>query len=108
MAPVVVIAPAGWPVPAGDVRVRRYTTAAEVVAALEAPGDVVLVSDALTRGDLGDVAAAVRARTGETIELRSERWDGATESPLSGACRGVISGFGAAALVRAIEVLRGA
>ena len=65
------------------------------------------VSDGLSAADEATIADAVRARTGQTIEVRSERWDGETPSPLSAACRGVISGFGAAGAVRAIEALLG-
>ncbi len=107
MGEVVLIAPAGWHAPTADVRVMAYGSVAEASAALATAGDVVFVSDGLSAADEASIADAVRARTGQTIEVRSERWDGETPSPLSAACRGVISGFGAAGAVRAIEALRG-
>jgi hypothetical protein len=104
--PVVVLVPASRPGFSSEATVVRYATASEVIAAVAAPGDVVLVSDGLGPADLDAVAAAIRGRPGQTIEVRSERWDGETVSPLSSVCRGVISGFGMAGVVRAVEVLR--
>ena len=106
MAEIVVVAPANFDI-ADGIPVVRYETAVDVLAALAARGDVVLVSDALAAAELEAIAATARTRMGQTIEVRSERWDGETQSPLSAACRGVISGFGASGVARAVEVLRG-
>ncbi len=67
----------------------------------------VLVSDGLLADDLEQAAEAVRGCGRPVIEVRSERWDGATSSPLSAACRGVISGFGPAGVQAAVALARG-
>jgi len=91
--------------PAGATIVA-YDTADEAVAALGAAvAPVVLWSDGIAAGELEDVARAVKGRSGAVIEVRRERWDGETFSPLSAACRGVISGFGAAGLAEAVRLL---
>jgi hypothetical protein len=51
------------------------------------------------------VASAVTASGRPCIEVRSERWDGESPSPLSAACRGVISGFGVDAARQAAAAL---
>jgi hypothetical protein len=89
---------------------RRYRTAADIVKALAAardngePESAIIVSDAIAPGDFDIVAEAVRAWPGRCVEVRSAAWDGRTLSPLSAACRGVISGFGEAGLQRALEL----
>ncbi|MEO6398052.1 MAG: hypothetical protein ABIP13_06255 [Tepidiformaceae bacterium] len=84
-----------------------YGTALDLVVTLRATANpAVIWSDGLEADSLEAVAAAVRDREGACIEVRSKRWDGATFSPLSAACRGVISGFGEGALAQAADLLR--
>jgi hypothetical protein len=66
----------------------------------------VLVSDSIADAELPRVARAVHESGTPCIELRSAPWDGTTFSPLSAACRGVISGFGFDAMSQAVEVSR--
>jgi len=100
---VAVIVPAGMA--AGGATV--YATLGEVLAALRGEGPAVVCTDGLGGGWLEAVAAAIRERAGPVIEVRSERWDGVTHSPVSAACRGVISGFGASGVAAAVGVLSG-
>lgn len=84
----------------------RFAAAAEVVWALASGGGpVVLLSDGLTASDVAAIADAVRRSSRAVIEVRSERWDGQTESELSAACRGVISGFGLDGIAAAVALL---
>lgn len=90
--------------PAGTT-VLPYTNAVDVIVALRgSSGGVVLDSDGLSDDTLASVAAAIRERAGACIEVRARAWDGESHSPLSGACRGVISGFGAAGIREAIAL----
>ncbi len=83
-----------------------YTNAVDVIVTLRASsGDVVLDSDGLGEDTLASVAAALRARSGTCIEVRARAWDGESHSPLSAACRGVISGFGPAGIREALALL---
>lgn len=95
-------------IPEDGVTVVRYTDAASCVAALAGAGGtaVVLVSDALPEGSGPAVATAVRAAGRPAVEVRSAPWDGVSPSPVSAACRGVISGFGAGGVGAALRVLR--
>jgi hypothetical protein len=78
-----------------------------MVAALAGPFDAaVLVSDGLPSKDLERLSEAVVACGRPVIEVRSERWDGQSPSPLSAACRGVISGFGEGGVAAAVGVLK--
>ena len=89
-----------------NVTVVRYHTALEAKHELGGSADaVVIVSDGLRPEDIPAVAEAVRASNKRCIEVRSGAWDGATFSPLSAACVGVVSGFGAAGVSRAVELL---
>lgn len=104
---VLVIVPAGtaagdWP----GCEVVAGSTAAEAVRALgKSFSAAVVVSDGLAGEGLVAVAAAVAACGRPVIEVRSGRWDGVEPSPLSAACRGVISGFGMAGVREALRVL---
>ena len=84
-----------------------FHTAFDAAVALKASdAPAVLVTDGLDLEDLDSLAAAIRERSAPCIEVRSSRWDGETPSPISAACRGVISGFGADGIRRAAELLR--
>lgn len=86
--------------------VVRYTTVADIQAAMASgTGPVVLLSDGLSDSNVTTAADAVRAAAMTVIEVRSERWDGASYSELSAACRGVISGFGADGILAALALL---
>jgi hypothetical protein len=90
-----------------EVKVRGYRTFQEVLAALGTPANAaVLLSDLIPEPNLMIVAGAVKQGGRAVIEVRSQRWDGASESPLSAACRGVISGFGLAGIEAAVALLR--
>lgn len=92
-----------------DVIIVRYRSAPEAIGEFAgSAGAVIIVSDGLHPEDLPAVAEAVRASTKPCIEVRGGGWDGTTFSPLSAACRGVVSGFGPAAVARAVELLRAA
>ena len=98
-----VVVPEGMAVEGATV----YTTLAGVLAALRGDGPVALCSDGFRPAWLEPVAAAIRARAAPVIEVRLQRWDGVTQSPVSAACRGVISGFGARGVDAAVSVLAG-
>jgi 3-dehydroquinate dehydratase len=51
------------------------------------------------------VADFVRERHIVCVEVRLQKWDGFSPSPLSAACRGVIAGFGEAGLAAAVRFL---
>jgi len=106
MASVLVILPpdaAPPPLPEG-VDVQVCATPAEVVAALgAATGDVVLCVDGI--GGEAEIAEAVAAVGGVVIQVEQEAWDGQSHSPLSAACRGVITGFGIAGVSAAVALL---
>ena len=88
------------------IEVVIYSSGHEAAATLARSAfAAILVSDGLAESELADVATAVAGRTGRVIEVRAERWDGASFSPLSAACRGVISGFGSAGVAAALALL---
>lgn len=88
--------------------VLSYGSALDLIVTLRATANpAVIWSDGLDWDSLEAVAAAVRAREGACIEVRSAGWDGETTSPLSAACRGVISGFGVSGLAAALTLSRG-
>ena len=90
----------------GTVRLT-YGNALDLVVTLRATSNPAVVwSDGLAEDSLEAVAAAIRDRQGDCIEVRSEAWDGRTFSPLSAACRGVISGFGERGLAAAVALIR--
>ncbi len=90
-----------------DVRVVAYASLGEAIAALRDPAEpAVIWSDGLFEDDPIEIAPFIRTRRAATIEVRARRWDGRTPSHLSAACRGVISGFGANGVKRAVELLR--
>jgi 3-dehydroquinate dehydratase len=102
---VLVLAPAAIAVElAGAV---PYSSLEDVTAALTSTdGPAVLVSDGLLEEQLAALAAEIRRLRRQVIEVRAERWDGASFSPLSAACRGVISGFGLDGIGAALHLLR--
>ncbi len=90
-----------------SVKVRGYRTFQDVLAALGTPADAaVLLSDLLDEQHGMIVAGAIRQSGRPTVEVRSERWDGQAFSPVSAACRGVISGFGLGGISAAVALLR--
>lgn len=92
------------PLPGGTELVRYHTAVEAVVALRAGDGPAVIFSDGLLdSGSAEAVAAAIRASGRSVIEVRGQRWDGETASPISAVCRGVVSGFGAAGLLAAIE-----
>ena len=89
------------------VRVVAYAGPADAIGALSDSAESAVVwSDGLFEDDPTEMAPFVRARGAATVEVRSRVWDGRTPSHLSAACRGVISGFGANGVKRAVELLR--
>jgi len=88
--------------------VVAYRGPDDIVSALAGTFEAaVILSDGLAGDGLGSVAAAVAACGRAVIEVRSERWDGTSHSPLSAACRGVVSGFGLAGIREAVRALAG-
>ncbi len=102
---VVVAASCSLPASLPDgVIVVRYNNAAEAAAAIAAgSGPAVILSDAL-HDPAGAVASAVRTSGRSCIEVRSQRWDGETPSPLAAACRGIVAGFGVAGVIAAAQL----
>jgi hypothetical protein len=102
---VAVFAPEGCdlPVLAEGVEIVRYSGAAGLAGRLRGYDAAVLVSDGLADPDA--VAGEIRALGLPVIEVQAARWDGETHSALTAACRGVIAGFGAAAVRYALEAL---
>ncbi len=85
-----------------------YGNAVDLIISLRATANpAVIWSDGLEDDSLEAVAAAVRDHAGACIEVRSEGWDGERFSPLSAACRGVISGFGERGLAAAVRLAQG-
>jgi len=66
----------------------------------------VIWADAVSVEDIPRLVDAVIASGRPCIEVRAERWDGRTPSPLSAACNGVISGFGVSGVRAACALLR--
>ncbi len=95
------------PVGMAVVGATGYATLADVLGALRGRGPAVLCTDGFGDDWLEPVTAAIRERGAPVIEVRSERWDGVTQSPVSAASRGVISGFGASGVTAAAGVLAG-
>ena len=92
-------------IPGGAMLVHFHTAVDAVVALRASDAPAVLVTDGLDAEDLDSLAAALRDRTGPCIEVRLSGWDGETHSPVSGVCKGVLSGFGANGVQRAVEYL---
>lgn len=103
--PAAVIAPAAFALPAlAGVPLSRYRTGGEAAALLAGrTAPVVFVSDGLAGDELAAAAHAIRAAAPAVVEVRAERWDGRTWSPLAAACRGVIAGFGAGGVAAALR-----
>ena len=108
MSAALVLVPRSLPAPElpGSAMLVHFSTAFDAVVSLRATDvPAVIVTDGLDAEDLDSLAAAIRERSGECIEVRSQGWDGETQSPVASACRGVISGFGADGIRRAVELL---
>lgn len=87
-------------------RIAAFATPAEAAAILAAdPSPAVILTDTLDAAAQETIAGALRDHTRPCIEVRSARWDGVSPSPLSAACRGVISGFGTNALATAAALV---
>jgi len=107
---VLVLLPQGLarpPLPEGAMLVPFQTAFDAAVALRASDAPAVLVTDGLDTEDLDTLAAALRERQGQCIEVRYGGWDGESHSPVSGACRGVVSGFGPDGLERAAALLAG-
>jgi len=103
-----VLAPEGVAVPGGKASVTVWRTEGTLEALLtdRRRGDsLVIISDGLNAKDAAGVAEAIRVGSLDVIEVRLDRWDGETPSPLSGVCRAVISGFGVAGAIAAVNLL---
>ena len=84
-----------------------YGSAGDLVSKLLAHDGGPVVIDSRGIDDEGQraVAATLREHGLLCIEVRRERWDGFSPSPLSAACRGVIAGFGDAGIAAAVRLL---
>ncbi len=103
--------PAGTPdfaLDSGDINVVHYESSEQLAGLLASNGNdpVVIMTGDLSSEDQEIVAAAIREHSLRAVEVRAERWDGFSASPLSAACRGVIAGFGANGIPAAIAVQR--
>jgi 3-dehydroquinate dehydratase len=110
MSEVLVLVPrsvAAPQLPEGALLVPFQTCVDAVVSLRATSAPCVLVTDGLDTEDLDTLAAALRDRAAPCVEVRSAAWDGETHSPVSGVCRGVISGFGPNGIRRAVELLSG-
>lgn len=76
---------------------------AGLVRARTSADTFVVVTDGLDEANAEPAAMAVADATGRAIEVRSEAWDGETHSAFSGACVGVISGFGSGGVLAAVS-----
>ncbi len=88
---------------------RQIETPGDLAGALRDPqglAAMVVWGPAIPESAVERMADAIRASGIQCIEVRPERWDGRTPSPLSAACRGVISGFGIAGILAALDFLR--
>lgn len=84
-----------------------FTSTLDVVVSLKASQlPAVICTDTIPPDESESVVTAIRERTAPCIEVRLAGWDGESHSPISAACRGVISGFGPAGVVRAADLLR--
>jgi hypothetical protein len=93
--------------PIPGARVEACNSPSDITEALAGPWEAaVLVTDGIPEASLDSIAQAVRASGRPVIEVRSARWDGASASPVSAACRGVISGFGPAGVAAAAAMLQ--
>ena len=83
-----------------------YGSAGDLVSKLLAHDGGPVVIDSTGIDDEGQraVATALREHGLICIEVRRERWDGFSPSPLSAACRGVIAGFGDAGIAAAVRL----
>lgn len=79
--------------------------AADLSNATRAFDALVIASDGFAAEAIETLAAAVREDGRQCIEVRADRWDGQSPSPLSAACRGVISGFGDGGVLAAVRVI---
>lgn len=107
---VLLIAPARLAPGVGDALegapVAAYEDLQGLLAALAAhSGPAVLWGDGIAPAWEEQVAAAIRAHGQPVIEVRSDCWDGQSPSPISAACRGVVSGFGRNGVLRAVRLL---
>jgi 3-dehydroquinate dehydratase len=83
-----------------------YTTTLDVVVSLKGSDlAAVVCTDGIADEEAESVATAIRERAAPCVEVRLGPWDGESHSPVSAVCRGVISGFGVAGVVRAVELL---
>ena len=83
-----------------------FTSTLDVVVSLKAsPLPAVICTDTIPPDEGESVVTAIRDRAGSCVEVRLAPWDGESHSPISAACRGVISGFGVQGVVRAVELL---
>jgi hypothetical protein len=106
--PVLVLLPRTLAAPSlaeGAMLVHFHTAFDAVVSLRASDAPAVLVTDGLDAEDLDSLAGVIRERKATCVEVRFAGWDGETQSPVSGVCRGVISGFGASGLARALELL---
>lgn len=66
---------------------------------------VVLFHENLAVEEQERIAGTIRHHELDVVEVRGSGWDGFAPAPLSAACRGVISGFGAAGIGHAVTAL---
>ena len=92
------------PLPAGAT-VVPCADATEMVRAIHQHPAAVLLSDGLAEDDALLVAAAIHETGATVVEVNAHRWDGESHSRLTATCKGVIAGFGLAAIPRALEAL---
>lgn len=83
-----------------------YSGARSVVGELRSDFDAaVLMTDAIPPADAEMVAKAVKRAARPVIEVQGAQWEGTETSPISAACRGVISGFGVDGVVAAVRLI---
>lgn len=83
-----------------------YGSAGSVVNELRSDFDAaVFMSDAIPAADAGLVAKALKRAGRPVIEVQGAPWEGTGSSPISAACRGVISGFGVDGVIAAVRLI---
>lgn len=103
---VQVFAPMDSPIRGAEV--VSFGSSAELERLLAEPAltGAVLLSDGIPAADHDAIAGVVASSEVSVIEVRVAGWDGVSGSPLSAACRGVISGFGENGVWRAFALLQ--
>lgn len=91
-----------WP----GAEVHRYSSPLDIPGLLSScPLPAILVCDGIGPAHAARVADAVRAHGAPVVAVSSQPWDGETPDPIAAACRGIVAGFGYAAVARLLPLI---